>query len=192
MPNMNKIAYFKITQTNLRTKKNVFAKKFSCICVAISKIRGAENPWIFSAPCFSFWVLLRKLAIGAGPVLCGFQEGGVAVGADVLQRLFVLAIFVAEVVEEGLDDLAGLVLPAVPAGDVAFGQAAFLHPALCPAQVPGAVQVSRFAALAGLLILPAGPAAGAAAADLLRAVHRGAPPSKWQISRKSRMLASTA
>ena len=54
-------------------------------------------------------------------------------GADVLQRLFVLAIFVAGVVEEGLDALAGFVLFAVPAGDVASGQTAFLHPALGPA-----------------------------------------------------------
>ena len=49
------------------------------------------------------------------------QEGGVAVGADVLQRLLVLAVFVAGVVEKGLDDLAGLILPAVPAGDAASG-----------------------------------------------------------------------
>ena len=66
-----------------------------------------------------------------------------AVGTDVLQRLLVLAVFVAGVVEEGLDGLAGLVLPAVPTGDMASGQAAFLHLALCPAQIPGGVQVSR-------------------------------------------------
>ena len=101
-----------------------------------------------------------------------------AVGADVLQRLLVLAVFVAGMVEKGLDDLAGLVLPTVSAGDVASGQAAFLHPALCTAQVPGAVQVSRFTALAGLLIFPAGTAVGAAAADLLCAAHWGALPSR--------------
>ena len=100
-------------------------------------------------------------------------------GADVLQRLFVLAIFVAGVVEEGLDALAGFVLFAVPAGDVASGQTAFLHPALGPAQLPGAVQVSRLTALTGLQIFPAGAAVGAAAADLLCTIHRGAPPSKW-------------
>lgn len=70
-------------------------------------------------------------------------------GADVLQRLLILAVFIAGVVEEGLDALAGLVFFAVPAGDVASGQTALLHPALGPAQVPGAVQVSRLAALAG-------------------------------------------
>ena len=92
-------------------------------------------------------------------------------GVDILQRLLVLAVFVAGVVEEGLDDLAGLILPAVPAGDVSSGQAALLHFALCPAQVAGAVQIPRLAALAGVPILPAGPAVRAAAADLLCAVH---------------------
>ena len=106
------------------------------------------------------------------------QEGGVAVGADILQRLLVFAVFIAGVVEKGLDDLAGLVLPAVPAGNVALGQTAFLHPALCPAQVPGAVQVSRFAALTDLLIFTAGAAVGAAAANLLRAAHWDALPSE--------------
>ena len=124
-------------------------------------------------------VLFQVLAIGACPVLCRFQEGGVAVGADKFQRLLVFAVFVARVVEKDLDSLTGLVLSAVPAGDVTSGQAAFLHFALCPAQLPGAVQIARLAALAGLQIFPAGAAVGAAAADLLRAVHRGAPPSKW-------------
>ena len=118
-------------------------------------------------------------AIGIFPVFCRFQKGRVAVDADELQRLFVLAIFVAGVVEEGLDALAGFVLFAVPAGDVASGQTAFLHPALGPAQLPGAVQVSRLTALTGLQIFPAGAAIGAAAADLLCTIHRGAPPSKW-------------
>ena len=99
-------------------------------------------------------------------------------GSDVLQRLFVLAIFVAGVVEEGLDALAGFVLFAVPAGDVASGQTAFLHPALCPAQIPGAVQVPRLAALAGLFIFTAGLAVGAAAADFLCTIHREELPSE--------------
>ena len=89
-------------------------------------------------------------------------------GADVLQRLFVLAIFVAGVVEEGLDALAGFVLFAVPAGDVASGQTAFLHPALGPAQLPGAIQIPL---LAAFLIFAAGLAVGAAAADFLCALH---------------------
>ena len=99
-------------------------------------------------------------------------------GADVLQRLLVFAVFIAGGVEKGLGDLSGLVLPAVPAGNVALGQTAFLHSALCPAQVPGAVQVSRFAALAGLLKFTAGSAVGTTAADFLCTIHREELPSK--------------
>ena len=106
------------------------------------------------------------------------QEGGVAVGADVLQRLLVLSVFVAGVVEKGMDGLAGLVLYAVPTGDVASGQAAFLHFALCPAQIPGAVPVPRLAALAGLFIFTAGLAVCAAAADFLCTIHREELPSE--------------
>ena len=107
-------------------------------------------------------------------MLCRVQEGGVAVGADVVQGLMVLSVFVAGVAEERLNGPAGLVLPAVPAGNAASGQAAFLHFAPGPIQVPGAVQVSRFAALADPPILPT----GAAAADLLSAAHWGALPSR--------------
>ena len=49
------------------------------------------------------------------------QEGGVAVGADVLQRLLVLAVFVAGVVEKGLNDLTAVIFLAVSAGDVTSG-----------------------------------------------------------------------
>ena len=101
-----------------------------------------------------------------------------AVGADELQRLPVLAVFVAGLAEEELNGPAGLVLSAVPAGDVTSGQAAFLHPTLCPSQIPGAVQVPRLAAFAGFLIFLTGPAVGTAAADLLRAAHWDALPSE--------------
>ena len=57
-----------------------------------------------------------------------------------LQRLLVLAIFVAGMGEKGLDDLTAVIFLAVYAGDVAFSQAAFLHPAFGPAQIPGAIQ----------------------------------------------------
>ena len=77
-------------------------------------------------------------------------------GADVLQRLLVLAVFVAGMVEKGLNGLARLVLLTVYTGDVAFSQAAFLHPAFGPAQIPRVVQIPRFAALAGLLKFTAG------------------------------------
>ena len=69
-------------------------------------------------------------------------------GSDVLQRLFVLAIFVAGVVEKELNDLTAVIFLAVRAGNVAFSQAAFLHPAFGPAQIPRAVRIPRFAALA--------------------------------------------
>lgn len=99
-------------------------------------------------------------------------------GADVLQRLLVFGVFIAGMVEKGLNGLARLVLRTVYAGDVAFSQAAFLHPAFGPAQIPGAVQIPLLAALAAFLIFTAGSAVGAAAADLLRALHWEGFPSE--------------
>ena len=101
-------------------------------------------------------VLFGVFTIGVFPIFSRFHESSIIIGADVLQRLLVLAVFVAGVVEEGLDDLAAVVFFTVPAGDVTSGQAALFHPALCPAQLPGAVQIPRFAALAGLLKFTAG------------------------------------
>lgn len=98
--------------------------------------------------------------------------------ADVLQCLFVFAVFVAGVVEKGLNGLTVFIFLAICAGDVTSGQAAFLHPAFGSAQIPGAVQIPRFAALAGLLIFPAGATVGAAAADFLCALHREELPSE--------------
>ncbi len=99
-------------------------------------------------------------------------------GADVLQRLLVLAVFVAGVGEKGLDDLTAVIFLAVYAGDVAFSQAAFLHPAFGPAQIPGAIQIPLLAALAAFLIFAAGLTVGAAAADFLCALHREELPSE--------------
>lgn len=99
-------------------------------------------------------------------------------GADKLQCLLVFGVFIAGMVEKGLNGLAKLVLRAVYAGDVAFSQAAFLHPAFGPAQIPGAIQIPRFAALAGLLKFTAGLAVGAAAADFLCTIHREELPSE--------------
>lgn len=42
-------------------------------------------------------------------------------GTDVLQCLLVLAVFVARVVEERLNDLAAVVFFAVPTGDMTSG-----------------------------------------------------------------------
>lgn len=98
-------------------------------------------------------------------------------GADVLQCLLVLAVFVAGVVEKGLNDLTALIFLAVPTGDIASGQAAFLHPAFGPTQIPGTVQIPRFAALAGLLKFTAGLIVGATATDFLCVIHREEFPS---------------
>lgn len=99
-------------------------------------------------------------------------------GADVLQRLLVLAVFVAGVGEKGLDDLTAVIFLAVYAGDVAFSQAAFLHPAFGPAQIPRAVQIPQFAALAGLLKFTAGLIVGTTAADFHCTIHRDELPSE--------------
>lgn len=98
-----------------------------------------------------FRVLFRVLSICIFPVFCRFQKGCVIMGADELQCLLVFGIFVAGMVEKSMGSLAGLVLRAVYAGDAAFSQAAFLHPAFGPAQIPRAVQIPLFATLAGLL-----------------------------------------
>lgn len=123
-------------------------------------------------------VLFGVLTIYIFPVFRRFQKGSVAVDADVLQRPLVLAVFVAGVVEKGLNDLTAVIFLAVRAGDVAFSQAAFLHPAFGQAQIPGAIQIPLLAALAGFQILPAGPAVGAAAADFLGTIHREELPSE--------------
>ena len=107
-----------------------------------------------------------------------FQKGRVAVGADVLQRLLVLAVFVAGVVEKGLNDLTAVIFLAVCAGDVAFRQAAFLHPAFGPTQIPRTVQIPLLTALAGLLKFTAGLAVGATATDFLCVIHREELPSE--------------
>ena len=106
------------------------------------------------------------------PVFRRFQEGNVIIGADdVLQRLLVLAVFVAGLVEKGLNDLTAVIFLAVCAGDVAFSQAAFLHPAFGPAQIPGAIQIPLLAALAAFLIFAAGLTVGTTAADFHCTIH---------------------
>lgn len=81
-------------------------------------------------------------------------------------------------VEKALNGLARLVLRAVYAGDVAFSQAAFLHPAFGPAQIPGAIQIPLLATLAAFLIFAAGLAVGATATDFLCTIHREELPSE--------------
>lgn len=117
-------------------------------------------------------VLFGVFAIGVFPIFSHVHESSVIIGADVLQRLLVLAVFVAGVVEKGLNDLTAVIFLAVCAGDVAFRQAAFLHPAFGPTQIPGAIQIPLLTALAGLLKFTAGLAVGATATDFLCAIHR--------------------
>ena len=57
-------------------------------------------------------------------------------GANELQCLPVFGIFVAGMVEKSMDSLAGFILRTVYTGDVAFRQAALLHFAFGPAQIP--------------------------------------------------------
>ena len=123
-------------------------------------------------------ILFRVFAAGACPVFCRVQEGGVAVGADELQCLFVFRIFVAGMVEKGLDGFAVFIFLTICAGDVAFSQAAFLHPAFGPAQIPRTVKIPQFAALAGLLKFTASLAVGTTAANSLCTIHREEFPSE--------------
>lgn len=99
-------------------------------------------------------------------------------GADELQRLLVFGVFVAGMVEKGLDSLAVVIFLAICAGNVTFGQAALLHFTSGPAQIPRAVQIPLLAPLAGLLKFTAGLAVGAAAADFLCTIHREELPSE--------------
>lgn len=55
---------------------------------------------------------------------------------DELQCLLIFGVFVTGMVEKSLDCFAGLVLLTVYAGNVSFGQAAFLHFTFDPAQIP--------------------------------------------------------
>ena len=94
-----------------------------------------------------------------------FQKGRVAVGADELQCLLVFGVFVAGMVEKGLDGLAVFIFLAICAGDVTFSQAALLHFASGPVQITGSIQIARLAAFAGVLIFTTGLTVRAAAAN---------------------------
>ena len=120
------------------------------------------------------WVsglLFRKLAICVRPILSRVQKGAVTMGADQFQRLPVLRILVPRVIDKSLDDFAAVILLAVPAGDLAFVQAAFFHLAFRSAQIPGAVQISRFAAFASFVEFAARLTVRTAATDFLCIPH---------------------
>ena len=64
------------------------------------RIAPAEHPQISAGATAFLVVLFGVFTIGVFPVFRRSQEGGVAVGADVLQRLLVFAVFVAGMVEK--------------------------------------------------------------------------------------------
>lgn len=111
------------------------------------------------------------LPVGALPVLRHGQKRLVTVGTDKFQRLAVLGIFVAWVLDKMLYGFTGRIFGAVCAGGVALGQTADLHFTFGPPQIPGTIQVSQLAAFAGFPKFPAGFAVCPAAADFFRAVH---------------------
>ena len=117
-------------------------------------------------------VLFGVFSVGVFPVLCRFQKDRVVTDADERQRLLVFGVLVAGMVENRLNGLAAAIFLAICAGDMTFGQAAFLHFASGPAQIPRSVQISRLAALAGFLIFTAGLAVSTAATNFLCAIHR--------------------
>lgn len=99
-------------------------------------------------------------------------------GADELQRLLVLGIFVAWMVDKRLNGLSAVIFLAICAGNVTFGQAVFLYFTSGPAQIPRAIQIPLLAALAAFLIFAVGLAVGAAAVDFLCALHWEGFPSE--------------
>lgn len=78
---------------------------------------------------FRFGVLSISIFPGFG---C-FQEGGIIMAADKLQRLSVLGVFIAGMMHKGLNDFAGVIVCAIGAGNVTFGQTTSFHFAFCAA-----------------------------------------------------------
>ena len=97
---------------------------------------------------------------------------------DELKCLLVFGVFIAGMVDKGLNSLAVFIFLTICAGNVTFGQATLLHFASGPVQITGSIQIARLAALAGLLKFTAGLAVGAAAADFLCALHWEGLPSE--------------
>ena len=95
-------------------------------------------------------------------------------GTDELQCLLILGVFVAGVLDKCLDHIAASIFFAIRASAMFFGQAAFFDFAFCPA----AIQISQFAALAGLLKFAASFAVCTAATDFFCARHNEESSSK--------------
>ena len=99
-------------------------------------------------------------------------------GTDELQRLLIFGVFIAGVMDKRLNGLAAIIFFTIRTGNKTFGQAAFLHFAFRPAQIPGAVQIPQLAALTGLLKFTAGLAVRATTANFLCTIHRDELPSE--------------
>lgn len=119
------------------------------------------------------------LAVGVFPILGHGQKRLVTVGTDKFQRLAILGIFVAGVLDKTLDGFTGRIFGAVCAGDVALGQTADFHFASGLPQIQGTIQVSQLAAFAGFQKFPAGFAVRPAAADFFCAIHGVAPFAEY-------------
>ncbi len=115
------------------------------------------------------------LAVGVFPILGYGQKRLVTVGTDKFQRLAVLGIFIAGVLDKTLDGFAGRIFGAVCAGGVALSQTADFHFASGLPQIPGTIQVSQFAAFAGFPEFPAGFTVRPAAADFFCGIHGSLP-----------------
>ncbi|MFB2022749.1 hypothetical protein ACEVJL_14975 [Pseudoflavonifractor sp. P01025] len=66
----------------------------------IQRIAPAEHPQISAGATDFLVVLFGVFAIGVFPIFSRFHESSIIMGADVLQRLLVLPVFIAVVVEK--------------------------------------------------------------------------------------------
>lgn len=96
------------------------------------------------------WTDLFKLAVCVFPVDGGLKQRSIAMRADKFECLPVFGVLISRVMDKRLKGLAAFKCFTVCTGDLAFGEAAGFHAAFCPAQIPRAVQISRFAPFAGL------------------------------------------
>lgn len=69
--------------------------------------------------------------------------------AHKLQRLPILGIFVAGVMDKSLNDLAAVIVSSIRAGNISFDQTTSFYFAFCATEIPGTVQIPQLAALAG-------------------------------------------
>ena len=117
-----------------------------------------------------------EFPVSVFPMFRRFHKCGIAVSADKRQCLAVFGILVAGVAEKALQGLAAFSPLTVRTGDMPPGQAADLHAASGPVQIPRAIQIPQLASLAGFEKFAACPAVRAAAADFSGIAHGPGPP----------------